>query len=81
MTTTQTATRFQVTSSGAFTQMAATTFEGARAEAERIARTSNLPSEITDQHGCRWVVYGNGTFDEHCPAVDAGRSSFCECGA
>jgi hypothetical protein len=80
MTTTQ-ITGFQVTSYGAFTQAAATTFEEARVEAERIARTSNLPAEITDQHGCRWVVYGNGTFDEHCPAVEAGRSAFCECGA
>ncbi len=77
---TTTSTGFEVASYGAFTKVTAATFAEAKAEAERIARGSSLPAEITDRHGCRWVVYGDGTFDEHCPAVAAGRGSFCECG-
>jgi hypothetical protein len=71
---------FTITSYSAFDRTIRTTFREAAEVAERFARgVGDLPSTITDQHGCRWIVWAGAQPQlMDCPAVAAGNRCDCD---
>lgn len=76
-------TTYRVTDTGAYVDRKLATFGEAVELARRVAGDGcQLPATIRDGHGCRWTVWPRGDVEfRECPAVEAGRSLWCECGA